>query len=695
MSKVVWVACGLALGCSLGCHEDDPSSIAPVTTQRGCYDDDQCESGELCVFRLCVPTCEAGSCPRGSACFDVGRGSACLRAEDNACVDERDCPVDADCKRGRCVSECQPDAGRDCGECSFGLCHTPAPDAGTSDAGSATCKAGASECRGNVVVRCDSSGRMREEQSCPFQCKNGACSGSCRSGEQRCSDRTRQSCDANGTWRDVETCRGNCSPSACTTTCMEGTRQCNGNVLTVCRRGQPVELQRCDYLCQAGACSGSCMPGTHQCRTNAAWTCDPTGAWSMPIECENVCLNGVCSGECSPGERRCADVGSVQVCNARGQWGASSACRGEICRDGACEAGECRPGETRCDGPTSMATCLPSGEWGESTACVDQACSDDRCSGGCVPGRARCRPGQQQPQVCSSEGLWEDQPRCEDNQACVAGMCQGVCAPGSRRCDPLDAHRTQTCTAAGEWGAGSACPEGQNCGMGGECSAAASCPKNASPDWYSPAAGSDRSLDDPRWGGALDRFINSGAPGMSSDAGGYAIVFDRASNQLAVTLRALAPDTASPQDFVYFGMRGNQAGEVAGHAVRIPLEVMPSGADPRPLMGGITAYQLASTGNGWTEQAQTPSWLQHASAWVMSPQASWAVSFRVDLGATGFDTAQPVQVGLGLHAENPDAEYNPSTPGQLMLGMPELAMSRMWPLLDLASIECTDRARVP
>jgi hypothetical protein len=692
MSKLAWVA---ALSTCLACQED-PALIEPVNSQRGCITDDQCEVGDLCVFRLCSPACEGGSCASGRLCFDVGRDSACVRAADNACVDDSDCPAAADCVRGRCLSkQCQSDGGEACGDsCELGLCHPGLADAGvstSSDAGTpASCRPGASSCRDKVLLRCDSSGRMLEERACPYLCNDGACSGSCRPGEMRCQDRTREECDASGTWQDVEMCRNMCTPDACTSSCTDGARQCNGTSLMVCRRGQMVEAQRCDYLCQSGACTGSCVPGTHQCRSNAVYTCDAAGAWGMRVDCANACVNGACGGECVPGTQRCDDGRSYQTCNGRGQWSPSIECRGQACADGEC-TGDCAPGATRCEGAASMATCGASGEWSVAVACVDQVCTGDRCTGMCVPGSARCRPDTtQQPQTCTAQSSWIDATRCAANQACVNGACGGVCAPNTKRCDPLSERNVQTCLSNGQWGVGSACPGNLLCNGQAECAAAPSCPPDASPDWYAPGAGANRALNDPRWGGALDRF--AGGSGMDPNAGGYAIVYDRPSNQLVVSVRALAEDVAAAQDYVFFGIRSNAAGEASAYAARIPLDVAPAGSDPRPI-AEITSYQAA--GNSWVEQAGEASWLQHPAAWVMSPEASWAVSFRVDLATIGVDPASPVQVALGLHAENMLAEYNPVTPAQLMIGMPAAGMSRTWPALDLTGIMCAGRARLP
>jgi hypothetical protein len=199
----------------------------------------------------------------------------------------------------------------------------------------------------------------------------------------------------------------------------------------------------------------------------------------------------------------------------------------------------------------------------------------------------------------------------------------------------------------------------------------------------------DRTANDPRWGGMLETFGNE----QQSMPAGYAIVFDREANELAVTMRTTADDTAADSDFVYFGITGGNAGAMpTPHAVRIALAAPNAGDDPR-LLPQITSYEYAM--GAWTSLQAQPAWLAHPAAWVTSVDAGWLVSFRVNLTAAGVDVSSPFRIALGLHAENQFGELDWVMPGSLSLSDLATAMPRMWPQLDVRSIMCVSRVDVP
>jgi hypothetical protein len=173
---------------------------------------------------------------------------------------------------------------------------------------------------------------------------------------------------------------------------------------------------------------------------------------------------------------------------------------------------------------------------------------------------------------------------------------------------------------------------------------------------------------------------------------GYAIVFDRQANQLAVTLRTSAEDVPAASDFVYFGIAGNAGAMAATHAVRIALVVPNSGDDPRSL-AQITSYEFAM--GAWTSADLRPTWLVHPAAWVTTIDTGWVVSFRVDLAAAGVDVTAPFRVALGLHAENQFGMLDWVTPASLSLMDVASATPRMWPSLDVTSVMCVSRVDVP
>jgi hypothetical protein len=690
MSKEIWVATVLAFGALAACSRQ-PGNLASATSLAGCNKDDQCGSDELCVFRLCTPRCAGDrSCEHGATCFDTGRGPACLLREYNACVDDTDCPSATTCNNKRCASDCEPDAGEACGDCSNGLCISEgqsSSDASTPDAGApASCAAGSTQCRNGMVLQCDAAGQLQPREACPFVCTEGACSGTCKPGELRCDALNRQQCDDRGTWKTLEQCPTSCQPAACEGACVNGTRDCNDDMLMVCRGGRMVALATCDYVCRSGACSGSCTPGAHSCRGNSVLTCGADAQWATPVACPSVCSAGACTGDCSPGQQRCDGTTAYQTCDRRGQWGNSTDCRGRACVNGSC-SGVCTPGAVRCEAGAALSTCGDDGQWGPPQPCAAGACENGACVEPCAPENLRCLPGDAaQPQVCNATGQWTNLARCPPRAACVEGACRGECTPAARRCSPDDPRSVQTCSQAGEWQPGMPCAPQQRCGGEGVCGLSNTCPAGESPAWWDGADGVDRTLNDPRWGGALETFGNQ----QQSMPAGYAIVFDRQANQLAVTIRTTAEDAAAPSDFVYFGIAGN-AGMPAQHAARIALVAANAAEDPRSL-AQITSYEYAMA--SWTSADLQPAWLAHPAAWVASADKGWAVSFRVDLAAAGVDAAAPFRVALGLHAENQFGQLDWVTPASLALTDLASAMPRLWPSLDVSSVMCVSRVDV-
>jgi hypothetical protein len=220
------------------------------------------------------------------------------------------------------------------------------------------------------------------------------------------------------------------------------------------------------------------------------------------------------------------------------------------------------------------------------------------------------------------------------------------------------------------------------CGLGNMC------PAGESPQWWGTGAGFDRTPTDPRWGGMLEMFAN----GQQSMPAGYAIVFDRQANELAVTLRTSAQDTAGPEDFVYFGITGSAGGTPTPHAVRITL-VTSSGTDDPRALSQFTSYDVAM--GAWTTTNVQPMWITHPAAWVTTANPGWVVSFRVGLTAAGVDINAPFRIALGLHAQNQFGALNWATPQSLPLDDLSTAQSRMWPLLDVTSVMCVSRVNVP
>jgi hypothetical protein len=257
-----------------------------------------------------------------------------------------------------------------------------------------------------------------------------------------------------------------------------------------------------------------------------------------------------------------------------------------------------------------------------------------------------------------------------------------------RRCTPDDARSFQVCSDAGEWQPPTACGPDQRCAGEGECGLGNACPSGQSPAWWDGGDAVDRSANDPRWGGMLESF-STNAPNMPA---GYAIVFDRAANALLVTIRTNTDDTPASSDFVYLGIAGGMSGMVTPKAVRIALPPA-NGADDPHMATQLTGYTFAM--GAWMNMDSTPSWVQHAAAWVSSVDRGWVVSVRIDLAAAGIDAAMPFRIALGCHAENDFGQLDWATPGSLALSDLTNAQPRTWPLLDVRPVTCVSRVDVP
>ncbi len=195
----------------------------------------------------------------------------------------------------------------------------------------------------------------------------------------------------------------------------------------------------------------------------------------------------------------------------------------------------------------------------------------------------------------------------------------------------------------------------------------------------------NRELYDPRWAGPLDRFANATGPVMPA---GYAIVYDRPSNELAVTIRALEDNAAGPADYAYFALATADA--TVARAVRIPLAPAGMAGDPRPLM---QADGFAFVSGEWSEEDARPEWVQRTSAWLSTEGVAWAVSFRVSLDAAGAGLGEsgPLRIAIGAHVDGGTESASWTTPSMLSIAMPLDAQPRFWTSTDLASLGCTAR----
>ncbi len=355
------------------------------------------------------------------------------------------------------------------------------------------CSPGATQCSGNNVQTCSSSGTWGTTAACSTSqvCSNGACTSACTPGATQCSGNGVQTCSSSGTWGTTAACSTSqvCSNGACTSACTPGATQCSGNGVQTCSSsGTWGTTAACstNQVCSNGACTGVCTPGATQCSGNGVQTCSSSGTWGTPAACTNqVCLSGACTGVCTPGATQCSGNG-VQICSSSGTWGTPVTCMNQVCLNGTC-TGVCTPGATQCSG-NGVQTCSSSGTWGIPAACTNQACVGGACTGVCTSGATQCAGTT--PQTCNSQGTWingtitpgqcgavctpNTDKTCSGNTVltcdltgkwptsgtvcpyvCSGGACGGSCVPGTTQCAPGNAY--QTCSSTGSWGSSIAC----------------------------------------------------------------------------------------------------------------------------------------------------------------------------------------------------------------------------------------------
>lgn len=213
--------------------------------------------------------------------------------------------------------------------------------------------------------------------------------------------------------------------------------------------------------CSTPSCSGPTPTFTP---TSAGTKCNASG----------VCNgNGVC-GVCVPGATQCkGTTASRQQCSPAGQWADLDLCpnactnvagSGGVCT-GACNAAS----PAQCSSPTgstSLGTCV-SNQWayttcnnGTTTVCITQN-GVGKCSGTCQPTPNACNGAIVT--GCDSSGNPVNPTNAPCAGWCLNGACT-ACQPNATRCDPSNPGYTQTCNAAGAWGASTTCNAAGNTG---------------------------------------------------------------------------------------------------------------------------------------------------------------------------------------------------------------------------------------
>ena len=319
-------------------------------------------------------------------------------------------------------------------------------------------------------------------------CCDGKCDGTCES----CSTGT---CSFTSTPRTTCTGSGKCAgycdkanTKTCTypgssTTCSD--QSCSAGVRTnksVCD-GKGVcptaTTTSCDTnLCSGSDCSGSCTltscgAGMYCAGTTCASIKNQGDSCSTDAECStNHCVDGYCC------ESSC--TGTCTICSAtRGKCTNTTIARvGKSCGGTGTCAGFCGGSSPDCSLPTTscgQASCS-SGVYQPVGSCSSGSCSMPQtqtcpyvcspsagCTGNCKPGSAPQCSSSGVPQVCGSDGSWQDQAACTGGKTCSAGSC-GCSGSTPRDCNgTCIASLAPACCSSGDCVSGATC-QGNKCG---------------------------------------------------------------------------------------------------------------------------------------------------------------------------------------------------------------------------------------
>ena len=132
---------------------------------------------------------------------------------------------------------------------------------------------GATQCSGNGLETCQSSGTWSAAAACTNQtCLGGACTGVCAPGQTACLGNGLETCQSNGTWSSATTCTtgvtnaiGTCSTGMCTYACNGGYGACSG--ACVDEETDNANCGACAHSCGTG---GSCVAGACVTCSNVA-----------------------------------------------------------------------------------------------------------------------------------------------------------------------------------------------------------------------------------------------------------------------------------------------------------------------------------------------------------------------------------------------------------------------------------------
>lgn len=467
-----WLAvCAATIACNSIFDIQDPVERAPGGTS--CLLNSNCPEGEVCLFKVCSPPCEADiDCSgAGSRCLHTDDGTACVNEAQAECGDdETRCPSGTVCSDDACYAECNG-ASRcpDGHDCLNGVCRgtPPSNTGGTSGEGGTPAAGGTLGEPGGTAAGSGEAGQGHAGEGV-----GGAGAGGeggegpvdiCTPNERSCQDNSVKTCNDDGTayLMPLENCGakqtcvlGNCEDQECTPGadfCSgKSVRTCADNGLSSSERTTCSASQYCDVT-SATCKDGVCAPDQPACNGNTATSCNSSGsgytAGGTTCKADETCDAGTCKPHvCTPGATYCQGQ-DVKKCAPNGLSSTvDSTCdANKTCVDSGASAscaGVCGPGQTNCSG-NGVQSCNASGQWGAVTACkTTETCASGRCTS-CSGGLLNCDDNavngcETDPRSTSSCGTTCANVLVCSTQngtaSCTGGSCGISCSPGFGDC---------------------------------------------------------------------------------------------------------------------------------------------------------------------------------------------------------------------------------------------------------------------
>ena len=357
----------------------------------------------------CTPGEKRCDGARVVVCNDSGTGYSTL---ENCETDEPN--RWGSCENSACVTDCVNGYINVDGVCSLVIC-----EANTID------------CKGDKVVKCNSTGTAYETQeTCTTSdehaspiCKNGACSSvcntnyievsgvctlvACNANEIRCDGDRIVECNSAGTGFNLKTDCSSLDPNAIST-CTEvggGGAKCD----KTCKDGYAINNM------DGGKCKKIvCNAGEYSCSTNSIIKCNSSGTgyeYASEVKCETT------------------DPNAIAVCDSTKLQCVTMCKDGYIDVDGVCKKIICSAGEEYCMSEINAAKCNATGTDNEYVMTCEYGCEDGKCSEPiiCTPGNYRCSSDNKAREVCSSKGTaWNVAETCTTTDPNATAFCNMV-----------------------------------------------------------------------------------------------------------------------------------------------------------------------------------------------------------------------------------------------------------------------------